>query len=285
MPRMDRKMWLGLVGALILSLSAHGSSVVDRAEGAGSVTGPSDRLPVLDFQSCPKPGYPKESAQLGESGTVLLKFLIGQDGRILNAAVEASSGYARLDGAALTAFSGCRFSPGATHDGKAIESWYRLKYTFKLADPTIEELSARIEHNRNDAMAYFFRAALWLKAGKIEQAIADYGMVLQLEPTKTDAYWIRVALLLEKGATDQIMADLTRMIEMNPGLADALILRGLAWVGRGDLANAAADMDSASRLNRNSLFAKLALDSFRKLTQLELRKSRMEQMAAQHESP
>ena len=80
---------------------------------------------------CAKPDYPSASRRLEEEGTVLLKFLIGVDGKVLQADIEKSSGFARLDEAARNALSKCQFRPG-TVDGKPEQSWVTIKYTWRL---------------------------------------------------------------------------------------------------------------------------------------------------------
>ena len=88
--------------------------------------------PVIDAsRSCEKPEYPPASKRLEEEGTVLLRFLIDVDGRVLESRVETSSGYDRLDQAARVALGRCKFKPG-TFDGKAEQSWANLKYTWRL---------------------------------------------------------------------------------------------------------------------------------------------------------
>ena len=81
--------------------------------------------------SCAKPDYPSASRRLEEEGTVSLKFLIGADGRVLQAEIEKTSGFPRLDEAARNALSKCQFRPG-TVDGKAEQSWASIKYTWRL---------------------------------------------------------------------------------------------------------------------------------------------------------
>ncbi len=81
--------------------------------------------------SCAKPDYPSASRRLEEEGTVSLKFLIGADGRVLQADIEKTSGFPRLDEAARNALSKCQFRAG-TIDGKAEQSWASIKYTWRL---------------------------------------------------------------------------------------------------------------------------------------------------------
>ncbi len=81
--------------------------------------------------TCAKPDYPSASRRVEEEGTVTLKFLIGVDGRVMQAEVEKTSGFQRLDEAARNALSKCQFKPG-TVDGKPEQSWASIKYTWRL---------------------------------------------------------------------------------------------------------------------------------------------------------
>jgi len=82
-------------------------------------------------QSCEKPQYPAASRRAEEEGTVVLKFLIGVDGKVVDSQVEASSGSRRLDEAARAAMAKCQFKP-ATTDGKPEQSWASIRYTWRL---------------------------------------------------------------------------------------------------------------------------------------------------------
>ena len=103
------------------------------APTASSAPSPSIRTgaAIQPGASCAKPDYPSASRRLEEEGTVSLKFLIGADGRVLQADIEKTSGFPRLDEAARNALSKCQFRPG-TIDGKAEQSWASIKYTWRL---------------------------------------------------------------------------------------------------------------------------------------------------------
>jgi protein TonB len=88
--------------------------------------------PVIDAaNSCARPEYPPASRRLEEAGVVVLQFLIDLDGSVLDSKVDSSSGYSRLDEAARTALSKCRFKPGSV-DGTPERSWARLRYVWKF---------------------------------------------------------------------------------------------------------------------------------------------------------
>ena len=86
---------------------------------------------VISASSCEKPEYPSASKRLEEEGTVTLKFLVGADGKVIESAVEKSSGFRRLDEAARAGLSKCQFKPG-TVDGKPQQTWASMKYTWRL---------------------------------------------------------------------------------------------------------------------------------------------------------
>jgi len=80
---------------------------------------------------CPPPQYPAAARRAGETGAVVLKFLIDTDGSVVESVVDSSSGFERLDEAARTALAVCRFRPG-TVDGRPERSWARIRYVWKL---------------------------------------------------------------------------------------------------------------------------------------------------------
>lgn len=87
--------------------------------------------PVVLAKNCREPDYPSVSERLGETGTVVLELLVGVDGRVSDSKVVTSSGFPRLDKAAQSALSLCKFTPGTTADGTPQPAWANLKYTFK----------------------------------------------------------------------------------------------------------------------------------------------------------
>jgi periplasmic protein TonB len=81
--------------------------------------------------SCERPTYPVISKRAGEEGRVVLEFVIGVDGRVLQSKIASSSGFPRLDEAARTALSKCQFSP-ATVDGQPVQASTRQPFVWEL---------------------------------------------------------------------------------------------------------------------------------------------------------
>ena len=76
--------------------------------------------------------YPPVSRRLGETGTVVLEALVDPSGRATDVKVVQSSGFPRLDQAAVDGVkANYRFAPG-TVDGKPQPMHYTFKFTWKL---------------------------------------------------------------------------------------------------------------------------------------------------------
>lgn len=86
---------------------------------------------VVDFNTCAKPEYPKNSQRNEETGTVILQFLIGADGGVKESKIQKSSGFRDLDRAAQQALGRCRFKPGIV-DGHPQEGWTSVQYVWTL---------------------------------------------------------------------------------------------------------------------------------------------------------
>lgn len=80
-----------------------------------------------------RPPYPRISQRRGETGTVTLSIQVLADGTVGEVAVRHSSGYRRLDEAAVKAAQKCTFTP-AVRLGRNIDSHTELPYTFTLTD-------------------------------------------------------------------------------------------------------------------------------------------------------
>ena len=79
-----------------------------------------------------EPDYPPMSKRLGEEGSVVLELYVMEDGRVGEAKLKTSSGFPRLDEAAIKHVKrSWRLLPG-TKNGKPVPMWYPFKVTFKI---------------------------------------------------------------------------------------------------------------------------------------------------------
>lgn len=79
----------------------------------------------------PQPEYPRMSQRRGEQGRVIVRVLISPEGRVLEAMVQKSSGYERLDEAAVRAVRSARFRP-YTENGHAYRALADIPFDFVL---------------------------------------------------------------------------------------------------------------------------------------------------------
>ena len=81
-----------------------------------------------------KPAYPSASRRNGEAGTTKLEICVNAAGRVTSASVAGSSGYQRLDDAALKWIRGERFRPGKVNGVSQDMCGYNMFYQWTLQD-------------------------------------------------------------------------------------------------------------------------------------------------------
>lgn len=92
---------------------------------------PTTQLPssTADYLHNPPPVYPDISLRWGEQGKVVIRVLIGKDGLAHDGSIQQSSGFERLDHAALHAVMNWRYVPG-TRAGIAQDMWFDVPLNF-----------------------------------------------------------------------------------------------------------------------------------------------------------
>lgn len=84
-----------------------------------------------DYLNNPAPTYPGISQRLGEQGKVVIRVLITTEGKARQAEIYQSSGFDRLDQAALRAVMGWRYVPGQ-RAGVPQDMWFNVPVNFAL---------------------------------------------------------------------------------------------------------------------------------------------------------
>jgi len=82
----------------------------------------------LDKKIC-TPKYPRVSRKRGERGRVLVRVFINRDGFSEKVEIEQSSGFDRLDQAAMDSAKKCKFIP-AKRNGEPVKTLATIPYTF-----------------------------------------------------------------------------------------------------------------------------------------------------------
>jgi len=107
----------------------HINKKPDKTPGAGG-SGGMETLPAKTV-GLQKPEYPRYSRVHGEEGNVLVLVRVSADGKAEKVEVIHSSGYGRLDRAAIIALNDVNFIP-ARLDGRTISSIKKIAFSFKL---------------------------------------------------------------------------------------------------------------------------------------------------------
>lgn len=94
---------------------------------------PSVQLPSsdADYLQNPRPPYPPISRRMNEQGKTTVRVLIGADGQPQRAEIAKSSGFGRLDDAALATVMRWRFVPGK-RGGVAEAMWFNVPINWVL---------------------------------------------------------------------------------------------------------------------------------------------------------
>ncbi|MDR3099592.1 MAG: energy transducer TonB, partial [Paraburkholderia sp.] len=113
------------------------------ASPSASLSAPGDARPApvssepktVSHVDCdiPAPDYPEASKRRNESGTAIIRFVVGMSGRIESVQLQKSSGYARLDDAALAAIHAgtCQTY---RENGEPVRAAYSQSFVFGLSD-------------------------------------------------------------------------------------------------------------------------------------------------------
>ncbi len=117
--------------AIDLGRSAVKDSAVARSAAAHL---PQDALKSLKPIHAPTPTYPALSKQLGENGTVWVSLVVDGRGVPSQVQIKASSGYGRLDQAALVGVRNWRFPPSDAPN-VALLQVVELPVVFKFSGP------------------------------------------------------------------------------------------------------------------------------------------------------
>jgi periplasmic protein TonB len=90
------------------------------------------RTDALANCKVPPAAYPKISRSRGHSGTVVVRATASEEGKIIKAEVEQSSGHQELDDSALTAMKASSCKP-FYELGKPVSRLYKLPFVFAIA--------------------------------------------------------------------------------------------------------------------------------------------------------
>lgn len=100
--------------------------------GRAADTVPDPIVEAPQYVAAPEPVYPTASLRVGEEGRCVLRIQVLQDGSVREVRVHQSSGYRRLDEAAVESIGRTRFVAAKTARGRAVEAWVQVPLVFRL---------------------------------------------------------------------------------------------------------------------------------------------------------
>jgi tetratricopeptide (TPR) repeat protein len=134
---------------------------------------------------------------------------------------------------------------------------YHYRGALYLKEERLEEaildLDRALALNPRLATAYGDRGIAYRKQGRYELAMADYSEAIRLWPEWHDWYLHRGIALVAIGRHDEAIADYGRALSLRPSLVNALVARGNAYLATQDNAKAIADFKRALALDRDLL--------------------------------
>lgn len=93
---------------------------------------PDEVVQFASQASSPSPAYPMMSRRLFEEGRVMVRVRVLASGEPGEVQLHKSSGFDRLDAAALAAVKQFKFNPARTRSGRAVDSWVTLPIQYVL---------------------------------------------------------------------------------------------------------------------------------------------------------
>jgi tetratricopeptide (TPR) repeat protein len=115
-------------------------------------------------------------------------------------------------------------------------------------DQAIAEFGQAIALDPDCAEGYAGRGQAYAGCHEYANAIADYDQLIRLEPYEPRGYHLRARANAMLGDYARATADYTVVIGLQPGDADALTERGRAYLSRGDRKRAQDNFGEAARL-------------------------------------
>lgn len=122
-------------------------------------------------------------------------------------------------------------------------------------DQALVHISRAIESGqlppRTMVQALVGRGAIYIRNGRLDDAIADFDRVLEIAPEHAEAYNNRCFAYLSLQEFQSAIDDCSRAIELSPDHAQAYGNRAEARHGNGDIDQALSDIDQAPELVSN----------------------------------
>ncbi|MCX5580135.1 tetratricopeptide repeat protein [Kaistia terrae] len=116
------------------------------------------------------------------------------------------------------------------------------------SEANISSLSSVVNQNPSDASGYNVRGTALGRAGRYDQALADFNRAIEINPGFYQAYSNRALVQRKLNQNGQALADYNRSIELNPSYNEAYVGRGNLYRSQGQIDLALADFSRGIEL-------------------------------------
>jgi tetratricopeptide (TPR) repeat protein len=114
-------------------------------------------------------------------------------------------------------------------------------------DDALADYAIVIAEDPNHAEHYLERGNILRRLGRFDQAAADYQTAIRLSPPFAEIYYNRGDLRLGLGDRDGALADFSYVLELDPALVDAYVNRASIYLDDGDVDAACLDARAGLR--------------------------------------
>jgi tetratricopeptide (TPR) repeat protein len=125
----------------------------------------------------------------------------------------------------------------------------RVYFGLGRLDEALADYAVVIEQDPNHAEHYLERGNILRRLGRAQEAFADYARAMRLSPPFPEICYNRGDLRLSEGDTEGALADFGYVIELEPDFVDAYVNRAGIFLDRGDLEAARRDAQTGLRLD------------------------------------
>ena len=123
----------------------------------------------------------------------------------------------------------------------------------RATEDIIDECSAKLEANPNDARLHFVRAMHEMRCERYESAVRDFTAFLQAFPSDTTALYTRGVCLDRLGECEGAIEDFSAVLEHDPGHVQAAYARGACQNKRCNFTAAVLDYELALNQDKHAV--------------------------------
>jgi tetratricopeptide (TPR) repeat protein len=130
-----------------------------------------------------------------------------------------------------------------------------MQYNAENYDDALHQFSAALSSKNwsselvNKAHAYLYRGNIYLSQNQYAQALADYDMVVQLDPQINDVYWNRAIAAFYVQDYQKSLDDFTKITELDPSSKEAFFNVGVSHENLGNYEGGIAGYSNAIQID------------------------------------